>query len=38
MLNNIFQNKIVDSKKPVLVTGLCKGVRASYVWNLFGAL
>lgn len=38
MLNNIFQNKIVDSKKPVLVTGLCKGVRASYVWNLFDAL
>lgn len=38
MLNNVFQNKIIDSKKPVLVTGLCKGVRASYVWNLFGVL
>lgn len=35
MLANIFKNKIIESDSSVLVTGLTKGVQASYVWNLF---
>ncbi len=35
MVPNIFKNKIINSKGPVLVTGLVNGVQASYVWNLF---
>ena len=37
MLENVFKNKILVSDSSVLVTGLAKGVQASYVWNLFNA-
>lgn len=35
MLKNIFKNKFIYDNNPVTVSGLCKGVQATYVWNLF---
>ncbi len=38
MISTIFKNKIIKSDRPVLVTGLTKGVQTAYVWNLFDAV
>lgn len=38
MLKNIFKNKFINGNDQVIVQGLCKGIQAAYVWNLFNAI